>query len=103
MKRLFFPLLLIALGVAGLVEHDAINNAWQGMFPQDPARQAALSRCSEDDRFFNRLSATARAACYQKYLQVELPVAAPPGITVQVPGAPPAHVVPHAPPVRTNH
>ena len=100
MGRFLFPLLLIALGVYGIVRHDAINEELASMYPQDPARQAALQRCFDDDRLFNRFSATARAACYQKYLQIDLPPPAP-GITVQVPN-PPAHVVPHPPPVRTT-
>ena len=102
MKRFLFPLLLMALGVFGIVEHDAINEQWAAMYPQDAARQAALARCAQDDSLFNRFSAAARAGCYQKYLQVDLPVAAP-GITVQIPGAPPAHVVPRPPTVHTNH
>ena len=68
------------------------------MYPEDAARQAALTRCATDDGMFNRFSAAGRAACYQKYLEVGLPPAAP-GITVGIPGS---HVVPHAPPVRTN-
>ena len=98
MARFFFPLLLIALGVFGLSEHDAINDQWAAMYPDDPARQNALTRCAEEDGMFNRFTASGRAACYQKYLQVQLAPASP-GITVGVPGA---HAVPHAPPMRTN-
>jgi hypothetical protein len=101
MKRFLFPLFVMAIGIFGIAEHDAINEQWAAMYPQDPARQTALARCHEEDGLFNRFSSAARAACYQKYLQVELPVAPP--IAVQVPYTPPAHVVPHAPPVRTNH
>jgi hypothetical protein len=100
MTRFLFPLLLIAAGIFGLVEHDAINQEWSDMYPQDPARQAALQHCSQEEGFFNRFSAAARASCYQKYLQVELPVTSP-GYSVQ-PVAP-TRVVPHAPTVRTNH
>jgi hypothetical protein len=101
--RFLFPLLLIAAGIFGLLEHDAINEQWAAMYPEDPARQTALSRCYEEDRLFNRFSATARTICYQKYLQVEMPVT-PPGVTVQTPSyTPPTHVVPHAPPLRNNN
>lgn len=102
MARFLFPLFLIALGIVGLVEHDAVNAEWAAMYPQDAARQNALARCAQDNTLFNRFSASAREACYQKYMQVELPVATP-GITVGIPGAPPGHVVPHAPPVRIQH
>ena len=101
MARFIFPLFLIALGVFGLVEHDQINRQWADMYPEDAARQSALARCAQDDSLFNRFTASGRAACYQKYLQVELPPPAP-GITVGIPGAPPAHVVPHAPALHTN-
>jgi hypothetical protein len=95
MARFLFPLLLIALGVLGLVDHDMINDAWTAMYPDDPARQAALARCTAEDGSLNRFSAAGRAACYQKYLQVELAPAAP-GIAVTIPGS-----VPNAP-HRTN-
>jgi hypothetical protein len=105
MARYLFPLLLIALGVFGLVDRDMVNDAWTAMYPGDPARQAALARCVSEDGFLNRFSAAGRAACYQKYLQVELAPAAP-GIAVTIPGsvpnAPPTHAVPHAPTVHTN-
>ena len=110
MRRFLFPLLLLALGFAGLAERDAINEEWAAMYPADGARQAALEHCYQEDRLFNRFSATARAACYQKYLQVELAPAAP-GIAVTIPGnnvpasvpnTPPAHAVPHAPSLHTN-
>jgi hypothetical protein len=106
MGRYFFPLLLIALGVFGLVDHDMVNDAWSAMYPQDPARQAALARCVSEDGFLNRFSEAGRTECYQKYLQVELAPAAP-GIAVTIPGgnAPngaPAHAVPHAPTLHTN-
>lgn len=97
MRRFFFPLVLIALGVVGLTERDAINGQWDAMYPQDPAERSALDRCAREESSFNRLSAAGRAECYQKYLQ--LPNAAP--ITVGVPGAP-AHVVPHPGAVRNN-
>jgi hypothetical protein len=97
MARFLFPLLLIALGILGLTESEAINAQWDAMYPDDDAEQDALSRCAQENSVFNRFSAAARAECYQKYLQ--LPVAAP--LTVGVPG-PPIHVVPHPAPVRNN-
>ena len=71
MARFLLPLLLIGLGVYGLLHEDAIKDeliALTAIFPQDPAHQAALRRCFEEDRTFNRFSAAARAACYQKFL-----------------------------------
>jgi hypothetical protein len=38
------------------------------MYPHEPARQVALSHCTTEDSWFNRFSASARAACYKKYL-----------------------------------
>jgi len=97
MARFLFPLILIALGVLGLTERDAINNQWDAMYPEDAAEQDALTRCAQEDSVFNRFSAAARAACYQKYLM--LPAAAP--LTVGIPGGQ-MHVVPHPGPVRNN-
>jgi hypothetical protein len=98
MGRFLFPLLLIGLGIVGLMEHDAINNQWNDMYPEDTARQNALTRCAEEDSTFNRFSAAGRASCYQKYMETGLPPAAP-GIVVGIPGG---HAVPRAPPMRTN-
>ena len=97
MKRFLFPLFLIALGILGITEHDAITGQWTAMYPQDGARQDALQQCYEENQQFNRFSATARANCYQKYLQA-------PGGTVQAPYTPPVHVLPEAeaPPDHTN-
>jgi hypothetical protein len=102
MARFLFPLLLIALGVAGLVQRDAINREWAAVYPNDPAQQAALARCVQDSGFLERFSASGRAACYEKYLNVDLP-APTPGISVGIPGAPPAHAAPRAPAIHTNH
>lgn len=100
MGRFIFPLFLIALGIAGLAEHERINNEWGAMYPEDEAHQDALTRCAQEDSNFNRFSSGSRDACYQKYLEAAQP-AATPGISVGVPGAP-LHAVPHAPPMRTN-
>lgn len=97
MRRFFFPLVLIALGVLGFTEQDAINSEWDAIYPEDPVERNALDRCAREESAFNRLSAVGRAECYQKYLQ--LPVAAP--ITVGIPGSP-THVTPHPGPVRNN-
>ena len=104
MAQFLFPLLLIALGVFGLLNHDLIQDQWSAMYPDDPARQAALTRCAAEDSMFNRFTPAGRTACYQKYLQVELPAAAP-GIAVSIPGAPttsPTHVMPHPPAIHNN-
>ena len=98
MARYLFPLLLIALGILGLVERDGINSQWNAMYPEDPAEQTALAHCTQEDGVFNRFSAAARAACYQKFLQ--LAPTAP--ISVGIPGAP-THVVPHPGPVYNNN
>jgi len=100
MTRFIFPLFMIALGLVGLVKHDAINAQWDAMYPEDTARQNALAHCAQADSLFNRFSASGRAACYQKYLQVELPPSSP-AISVGIPGMP-QHAVPHAPPIRNN-
>jgi hypothetical protein len=68
MRKLLFPLSLIGLGIYGLAEQTTITDLLTATFPQNLARQAALRHCFADDRYFNRSSATARTACYEKYL-----------------------------------
>jgi hypothetical protein len=96
MKRFLFPLFLIALGILGITEHDAITGQWTAMYLQDAARQDALQQCYEENQQFNRFSATARANCYQKYYLQS------PGGTAQGPYTPPVHVLPQVPPVPAN-
>jgi hypothetical protein len=72
MGRFLLPLLLIAFGIYGLAHEAAISEKLVelvSMYPPDLAHQTALRRCFEEDRNFNRSSATARAACYRKYLR----------------------------------
>jgi hypothetical protein len=88
MKGLMTPVLLMAAGVVGITQHDEIAGQWAAMFPADPARQAALTRCFEEDHLFNRFSAEARAGCYQRWLEVtNLPTGVVPAITVIAPNA----------------
>lgn len=68
MGQFLFPLVLIGLGVYGLIEHQAITDTLTAIYPIDPARRTALKHCFEENRFFNRSSAKARIACYEKYL-----------------------------------
>lgn len=68
MNRFLFPLLLIVLGAIGIAQQATINAQWSAMYPADPARQLALAHCTDEDSWFNRFSASARAVCYQKYL-----------------------------------
>jgi hypothetical protein len=69
MARFLFPLFLIALGILGLTLSDAINAQWEAMYPEDAAKQDAITRCAQENVMFNRLSPDARRACYQKYLK----------------------------------
>jgi hypothetical protein len=112
MGRFLLPLFLIGLGGIGLVEHGTINALWAAVYPDDPTRETALSRCAQDDGMLTRFSASGRAACYQKYLSTEVAPATP-GVNVGISGAqpaappgtppgPPAHAVPHAPALHTN-
>src|SRR5215472_18813697 len=88
MKGLMTPVLVMAAGVVGIVWHDDMANQWAAMFPDDPARQTALHRCFEEDRLFNRFSSEARAACYQKWLDVtSVPSGTVAPITVVAPNA----------------
>jgi len=82
MARLLFPLLLIAIGLVGLFYHDMINEQFVEIYPDDPASEAALERCSQEDGLLARFSATGRMACYEKYLPAGQ---ASPGITVTIP------------------
>jgi hypothetical protein len=68
MGRFLFPLIMIGLGIFGLVEHEAITDTLTALYPVDAARRTALQHCFKEDRFFNRFSAKARIACYEKYL-----------------------------------
>ncbi|HTW51270.1 MAG TPA: hypothetical protein VME45_05175 [Stellaceae bacterium] len=69
MARFLFPLVLIALGILGLTQSNAINAEWEAMYPEDAAKQDAITRCARENVMFNRLSPDARRGCYQKYLQ----------------------------------
>jgi hypothetical protein len=103
MNRFWLPLFLLALGIFGLLEHEEIRDQWAAMYPDDAAHQDALTHCAEDDAQFNRFNPERRAACYEKYLQVELPATAPETIPVQAPDDPtPPHFVPHPPTVQTD-
>jgi hypothetical protein len=90
MKRFLFPLFLIALGIFGIVEHAAINDQIVAMYPDDSVHQTALARCYQENHLFNRFSATARAACYQKYLPVDVTTTPSPDVAVQIPVTPAA-------------
>ena len=68
MARLLFPLLLIAIGLYGLFYHDMLNDQWAEIYPDDPAGEAALERCSQTDGLLTRFSEAGRTACYEKYL-----------------------------------
>jgi hypothetical protein len=80
------PVLLIAAGVVGIAQHDAIDQQWAAIFPDNPARQTALTRCFEEDHLFNRFSAAARGACYQKWLlAADLPGGSSPAVSLLTP------------------
>jgi len=88
MKGLMMPVVLIAAGFVGITRNDQLADQWVAMFPEDSARQTALHLCYEEDRLFNRFSSEARAACYQKWLEVaNVPAGAPVGIAVAAPNA----------------
>jgi hypothetical protein len=70
MDRFWLPLALIIVGAIGILLHDDIKSQWAAMYPDHAARQSALANCTTEDSWFNRFSAKARAACYQKYLVV---------------------------------
>jgi hypothetical protein len=69
------------LALIAFVERHPLYQAFSEIHPSDPARATALARCGRDDKFFNVLSAEARAACYDKWLAGD-PVS---GATVRVP------------------
>jgi hypothetical protein len=69
MARFLFPIVLIALGILGLTQSEALNAQWEAMYPEDAAKQDAITRCAQENVMFDRLSADARRACYQKYLK----------------------------------
>ena len=52
------------------IEHDAIVDVWTTAYPGDRTMRTALQLCSTEDREFNRLRASDRKWCYEKWLPV---------------------------------
>ncbi len=68
MKGLTIATLLAAAVLIAMF--PAIGTVYSAAYPDDPARQHALSICTRDDPGFNRLLAIDRAACYQRLLNL---------------------------------
>jgi hypothetical protein len=60
--------LVVGLALVAFIERNQLYQEFSEIHPSDPALAAALARCGMDDKFFNVLSAEARAACYDKWL-----------------------------------
>jgi hypothetical protein len=61
----FFIIGAIAFAAIG---HDAVVGVWTTAFPGDPTMRTALQLCANEDRSFNRLRASDRKWCYEKWL-----------------------------------
>lgn len=59
---------VMGLAVIAFVERHPLYQELSEIHPSDPTLAEALARCGMDDKFFNVLSAEARAACYAKWL-----------------------------------
>lgn len=59
---------IAGLVLIAFVEREPLYREFSEIRPSDPALATALARCGMDDKFFNVLSAKARAACYDKWL-----------------------------------
>jgi hypothetical protein len=81
MGRLLFPLVLIAIGLFGVFYHDMLNEQFVAIYPDDPASEAALEKCAQEDGLLTRFSEAGRMACYAKYL----PSGSTPSMTVTIP------------------
>jgi hypothetical protein len=64
----FLTAFLVIAAVFAAIEHHAIVAEWTAMYPSDPARKKAIWLCYTENPEFNRLSAAARDACYEKWL-----------------------------------
>ena len=69
MSRTFIAVLLILVGF-GVINRNEIAADWLAMYPNDPALRTALHLCSDENHQFNRMSAEARDACYNKWLPI---------------------------------
>jgi hypothetical protein len=67
-KRPWFFLTLIAVVLFAAIEHGPIVEQWTAMYPSDRHQKTALTLCYSENHQFNRASAEARAACYDKQL-----------------------------------
>jgi hypothetical protein len=56
------------LGSVLLPLTPAISTIYREAFPTEPAKQAALAACAQDDPGFHRLIASERAQCYARQL-----------------------------------
>jgi hypothetical protein len=70
LKGPWFFLTLIALLLFAVIEHGPILKQWTAMYPSDRDQRSAFSLCFGENHQFNRASAEARAACYDKWLQI---------------------------------
>jgi hypothetical protein len=69
MSRTFIAVLLTLVGL-GVLNRSEIAAEWVAMYPNDPALRVALYYCYNENQQFNRMSAEARDACYNKWLPI---------------------------------
>ena len=68
MRIAFFALFLVAAVAFAAIKHDAILGVWTTAYPGDQTMRTALQLCANEDRNFNRLRASDRKWCYEKWL-----------------------------------
>jgi hypothetical protein len=68
MKLILAPLMFSVACIA-YQNRDKIADQFNAAYPANPAKAAALQRCANDVKSFNRLDADDRQYCYRQYVQ----------------------------------
>jgi len=65
MKLILVPLML-SIACIAYQNRDKIADQYNAAYPADPAKEAAIEHCVATDRYFNRMDADDRTACYRE-------------------------------------
>jgi hypothetical protein len=66
--RLITVPLVFSVACLAYLHRDKILDQYNAAYPSDPAKQAAIQQCIERNKYFNRLDADDRQACYRQYI-----------------------------------
>ncbi|MBV9863041.1 MAG: hypothetical protein JO267_12950 [Alphaproteobacteria bacterium] len=61
-------------GAITIALSPALTTVYGDAYPQDAGKRQALALCAQSNQGFNRLFATERAACYEHFAPVAMPV-----------------------------